>query len=64
VLMRLCFDLRGIARGHIGPGTVINDSTLKVFLAAPSRPTANGRKIPHCPTASRSRRPIIDERSD
>lgn len=55
-LMRLCFDLLGIARGHLGPGTVLIDSTPKAFLAGLSRPLANGRKILLCSTAFRFRR--------
>jgi hypothetical protein len=34
VMSRWYFSLHGIARAHIGPGTVIIDSTPKVILAA------------------------------
>jgi hypothetical protein len=65
VVMRLCFGLRGIARGPIGPGTVITDSTPKAFLAAPRRPSSNCRnRIPHCSTAHRPIERIADECSD
>jgi hypothetical protein len=53
VMLRLCFDLPGIARAHIGPGTVITDSTPKVILAAPSRLATNRRnKIAHYPSSN------------
>jgi hypothetical protein len=64
VMLRLRFDLRGIARGQIGPGTVIIDSTPKVISAAPFGLTGNGRnKISDYPLLAAPRR-TADERPD